>query len=64
MEIEQDVIDSLYQWNSPPSNDNLDLDYRFALAAFLSLVSIDDILKQNSDQNAMDFVLGEIKLFN
>lgn len=62
IEIEYDVIDQLRQWNSPPMNENWDMDYRFSLAAFLSLVSPDEIMEDNIDPNAMDFVLGELKL--
>lgn len=62
MEIERKVVESLYERNTPPLNDNLDMDFRFALAVFLSLVPSDDILANNIDPTAMDFVLGRLAL--
>lgn len=62
MEIESDVIHSLNEWNTPPMDNDLDMDYRFALAAFLSLVPVDNILENTIDPNAIDFMLGNFKL--
>lgn len=59
-EIEDDVLTRLHTWNAPPQNDNLDMDFRFALAAFLSIVSPDEILTNHIDPNAMEFVLGDL----
>lgn len=59
MEIGHDVIARLQQWNTPPSNEYVEMDYQFALALFLSLVSPNEILQNIVDQNVMDFVLGK-----
>ncbi|XP_055308261.1 uncharacterized protein LOC129572344 [Sitodiplosis mosellana] len=62
IQIERNVVDKLWQWNTPPSNANLDLDFRFALAVFLSVVSPSDILENNIDSNSMDFVLDLMRI--
>lgn len=62
MEIANDVIESLNQWNTPPNHETLDVDFPFALAVFLSLVSPKDISEDHIDPSAIVFVKGKFEL--
>lgn len=61
MEIAHEVIISLNDWNAPPMNDNVDVDFQFAMAVFLSLVSPNEILEDNIDSHIIDFIQGNFE---
>lgn len=58
IEIHRDVVVNLEQWNADPERHDASMDFRFAMAIYLSLVPSQQISSGEIDQNAMDFVSG------
>lgn len=58
IEIHNDVVNNLLQWNEDPQRNDQDIDYAFGLSLLLSLISIEDISVGRIDNNALTFVQG------
>lgn len=58
IEIHDDVINNLLQWNMAAQRDNVDLDYAFGLSLLLSLIPMERIAAGDIDDNALDFIKG------
>lgn len=58
IEIHDDVINNLLQWNMDAQRDDVDLDYAFGLSLLLSLIPMERIAAGDIDDNALDFIKG------
>lgn len=58
IEIHDDVINNLLQWNMAAQRDDVDIDYAFGLSLLLSLIPMERITAGEIDDNALAFIMG------